>query len=130
MPRTLILLAAVLMTACTHGPRVERLSFPTRPEGDQTVVVSGGGRYGGELLAAADTGFIVLVSASQRAVFIPMSAVRTVRLSSLGQFPTPIRAREMRKIQLVSRHPYGMPDAARTALLALTGQPDFDRIDQ
>jgi hypothetical protein len=130
MPRTLILLAALLTIACTHGPRMDRLSFPTRPEGDQTVVVTGGGRYAGELVTAADTGYVVLVSDSQRAVFISATAVRTIRLASLGQFPTPVRESQLRRLRLVSRHPYGMPDAARTALLALTGQSDFDRIDQ
>lgn len=130
MPRTLILLATLLTTACTHGPRMDRLNFPTRPEGAQTAIATAGGNYAGELLTAADSGFVVLVSGSQRAVFIPATAVRRIRVASLGQFPAPVSVREMRKMRLVSRHPYGMPEAARTALLALTGQTDFDRAEQ
>jgi hypothetical protein len=126
MPRTIFLLAALIVTACTHGPRLDRLSFPTRPEGDQTLVTTSAGRYAGELITASDTGFVVLVSASQRAVFIPASAARRVRVGSLGQLATPLRPGDLRKVRLVSRHPYGIPAEARTALLTLTGQSDFD----
>jgi hypothetical protein len=130
MPRTLILLAILTAAACTHGPRLESLSFPTRPEGAQTAVRTATTAYAGELLTASDTGFVVLMGTSQRVVFIPASTARRVRVEALGEFPLPLGASALRKVRLVSRHPYGMPAEARAAVLALTGQSDFERVDQ
>lgn len=128
MYRTLALIAALTVTACTHGPRLHRLDFPTQPIGAQAAVATNQATYSGELITAADTGFVVL-DGSNRLVFIPATGVRQIRVASLGTVRMPLHGRTLEKVRLVSRHPYGIPAEARTALLAATGQSDFERIE-
>jgi hypothetical protein len=128
MYRTLAFIAALAVTACTHGPRLERLNFPTQPLGAQAAVATGQATYSGELITAADTGFVVL-DGSNRVVYIPATGVRQIRVESIGVVRMPLHGRTLEKVRLVSRHPYGIPAEARTALLAGTGQSDFERIE-
>lgn len=129
MFRKLVLATALTAAACTHGPRLERLSFPHNAEGAQAAVATNAATYTGELITASDTGFVVRMTAEDRIVFVPASIVRQIRVQSIGVVRMPLRGRTLEKVRLVSRHPYGIPDPARTALLATTGQSDFERIE-
>lgn len=128
MHRALALIVALAATACTQGPRLERLEFPTRPLGARAAVATSQATYSGELITAADTGFVVLED-SNRLVYVPASGVRRIVVESIGTVRMPLRGRTLEKVRLVSRHPYGIPDAARTALLSTTGQAEFERME-
>jgi hypothetical protein len=129
MHRILAVSAALLVTACTHGPRLDRLAFPTRPEGAQAAVATNRATYTGELISAADTGFVVLMTTGNRLVFVPASITRQISVQSIGVVRMPLRGRALERVRLVSRHPYGIPAPARSELLRVTGQDDLERIE-
>ena len=129
MLRALVIAAMVLATACTVGPRLNRLSFPTNPSGAQASVATGRATYSGELISASDTGFVVLLNAGNRLVFVPAAMVRRVNVESLGGMSMPLRSRSLERVRLVSRHPYGIPEPAQAQMLRATGQTEIQRIE-
>jgi hypothetical protein len=126
----LSLAGAAALSSCVHGPQLERLAYPSRPEGAGATISVGPHRYAGELVTVGDTGFVLLRRDNNRLTFISTRAVAWVEVESLGRYRQTLRADDLRKIRLVSRHPYGLTAETRATLLAGHRQADFDVLAQ
>jgi hypothetical protein len=115
---------AAMLAACTLGPTIAEFEPAHRAAGAPTTVRVGKSSVGGELLAASDSGVILL--AREGITFIPYRAIRNGVTRGmpadfgLGDAPD----REMlRMLRNLSRYPQGVSSELLEKLLAAYRQP-------
>jgi hypothetical protein len=133
-PRTLLtVLAATLLTACSHGPRAASLAPATTPAGVAIDwrLVGDRNRHAGELFAVDETGVIVR-TVTDRLVRVRWDRIDwlvSLRLnrSRYGVRPNEVVSSEKRaRLALVSRFPQGLEGRVLADVLRAMNQESLD----
>ncbi len=120
----------LLLAACYWGPRVARFPAATTPQGATVVVQTPQlGRWSGELVAAEDSGLVVV--GGTRLLFVPYTLVRSGHVVGAGpeyalphgQAPSPERLQRLRR---VSRFPQGTGNGLLARLLGVHQQASVE----
>lgn len=122
-----LFLVVAAAAACHHGKQVESLAMPNEPAGAQAILDLTNGPLSGELLAAGDSGLVLL--AGRRIVHVPFAAIRRARFSEFERgfsfgAGKPDEQR-MRRVRLISHFPGGISPAVREKLLSMYHQTDW-----
>lgn len=134
------LVIATLLSSCAANVEVHEFIPANSPAGINATVklvrfVLDGNRLEGELLAADEQGFLLLLDEplttaddAVRLVEVPRDLVREIKLAQIGSYLVrPHQAgrddERLQRFRLLSRYPQGMDNSLRNALLAELGQP-------
>lgn len=129
VPRSLAILTAILLAACTVGGW-NPADLQTGRGGEVTLTAGSGQEVEGELLLADEEGIMILVGG--RLTLVPWEAVdalgfddRPVDNVSDGAVPLP---NHLEQVQLASRYPFGLSEDQLDTLLASLGQDAPDEL--
>jgi hypothetical protein len=129
--RRLSVLSLLALSSCVvrSGPRAERYDPATRAAGTGTTITTAASQIAGELLEVRDTALVVLTSS--RVTLIPNRVITAMYFVDLPRFHTgSLTSDETRRLRLLSRFPYGMPDQALTQLMSSRRQDTLEVLDK
>jgi hypothetical protein len=135
-PRVLLVLfAATILTACTHGPRINSVASATTPAGAAVEWRIGGEhtKHSGELFAANDTGVIVL-TVENRLMHVRWNrfdwfVATQLNRSRFGVYRNEVASSEKRaQFALVSRFPHGLEGQLLADVLRAMNQESLDEL--
>jgi hypothetical protein len=120
------LIVCLLLASCFQvGPRLGTFAAANNPAGASAMIRAGTRRYAVELLAATDTSYIVEYAGSIAEVKFREVVVVTTSGRMIMSQPGKSQLAEVR---LLTRFPYGMPPAARIAILEKAKQDTVFRL--
>jgi hypothetical protein len=129
--RYVTILSLLALTSCVFrfGQHVRDYDPATRASGTGATINTATLQVAGELLEVSDTALVVLTSS--RVTLVPTRLISAMRFDDLPiSQPSSLTPEEARRLRLLSRFPYGMPDEALRRLMTSRQQPTLHIVDK
>lgn len=121
----LSMLMVTVASGCVTGRPANQHPLAIGPAGAQMDVRLRKSRVKGELLEVRDTALVIL--GAQEMTLVPFNGIRTAAFSNVNgpYINRRMSSEAIRKARLLSRFPYGMPEAVLRELLASRQQTEI-----